>query len=243
MTLDFSGRHCLVTGGTRGIGKAIALTLMDAGALVTVTGKTKISQLDPELKDARFLNLDLTCENSFLEFEKNLKRLPPFDVLINNAGINIIEQFESLQDESFFDIQKVNLHGPLKVSRIVMRPRASFALRHIVNVASIWSLISKKGRISYSTSKSALVGLTRSLAVDLADKNIIVNAVSPGFTDTDLTRASLNEEEISGLKEQIPLSRLSSVAEVASLIAYLASTQNTYITGQNIVIDGGFSIV
>ena len=137
MTLDFSGRHCLVTGGTRGIGKAIALTLMDAGALVTVTGKTKISQLDPELKDARFLNLDLTCENSFLEFEKNLKRLPPFDVLINNAGINIIEQFESLQDESFFDIQKVNLHGPLKVSRIVMRPRASFALRHIVNVASI----------------------------------------------------------------------------------------------------------
>ena len=79
--------------------------------------------------------------------------------------------------------------------------------------------------------------------MDLADKNIIVNAVSPGFTDTDLTRASLNEEEISGLKEQIPLSRLSSVAEVASLIAYLASTQNTYITGQNIVIDGGFSIV
>ena len=163
-------------------------------------------------------------------------------VLINNAGINRIDRLEDINSIDFEEVLKVNLKGPFYLSKFVSRKMLNKGGR-IVNIASIWSKITREGRTSYVASKAGLDGITRATSVDLAGANILVNTVSPGFTLTDLTRRSLTAVEMQELVSKIPLGRMAETEEVAELVAFLASDKNTYITGQNIVIDGGFTNV
>ena len=242
MKVNNNGRRCLVTGGTRGIGRAIASSLAGSGGSVLITGTSDTKPSDPELGCFDYASLDLSTEASITAFCEMLGNSPPFDIIVNNAGINVIERFSELSVDNFDLVQDVNIRGVARITKAALN-RDHNATRHILNIASIWSVISKEGRVSYATSKAALVGFTRALAVDLAASNVIVNAISPGFTDTELTRSSLSDQEIDALSAKIPLGRMASVGEIANLALFLSSLSNKYITGQNIIIDGGVSIV
>lgn len=241
MNISFKGKTVVITGGTRGIGKSIAEKVHHCGGAVIVTG-TKSNKPSSVKKEIKYEKLDLTSETSICRFVEVLNRYSQIDVLINNAGTNIIQNIDQIKQSDFLNVLNTNLVGPFTLSKEISKLMRSNCGK-IINIGSIWSVISKKGRINYITSKSGLAGLTRGLATDLAHKNILVNTLSPGFVDTDLTRKSLSDTDIAGLVADIPLNRLCQPDEIANVVAFLASDLNTYITGQNILVDGGFSNV
>lgn len=241
-----NNRIVIVTGATRGIGAAIAQEFWQQGAQVIITGShqdeiDRLNQNDNERK--RFVQVDFLNPQSldaFLNYIANLDRL---DVLINNAGINIINQVDKVTRDDFDKITAVNYRAPYLLSQAAAKTMQRQHFGWIINIGSIWSVITKKGRSSYCASKAGLVGMTRALAIDLAAYGILVNCVSPGFVLTDLTRKSLSTDEIETLSKQVPLGRFAEPNEIARLVAFLGSQQNTYIMGQNIIIDGGFTSV
>lgn len=236
MLQDFSA---LVTGGTRGIGNKIAHKLRDYGAKVTVTGKSDTKQHN--------LNFDYICVDFsnptqvaiFCEKIKNLH----FDIVINNAGINIVNNFYDIKYYDFQEIMQINVNAAFQITQAALPYMINKRWGRIINIASIWSKISKTGRASYSASKFALVGMTTALAAEVASKGILVNCVSPGFIMTDLTLKILGEKGIAEMEKCIPIGRLGQPEEIAELVAWLASAKNSYISGQNIVADGGFTNV
>ncbi|MDC0049656.1 SDR family oxidoreductase [Verrucomicrobia bacterium] len=243
--IDLGGKVGIVTGGTRGIGLSISQKLLEAGADVIVTG-TGTTQLNSSLLNhkrihfikADFLNLDDV--KSFIQSVFN--QFKQIDFLINNAGINIVEESEHLKFKSYENVRKVNLDAPIILTTEIGKSMISNNYGRIVNISSIWSVSSRPERLSYSISKNGLVGLTKTLALEWASKNILVNAVSPGFTMTELTKKTNTENEMSEIKSSIPLRRLADTEEIANLVLFLISDLNTYITGQNILIDGGYTI-
>ncbi|MBK8973254.1 MAG: SDR family oxidoreductase [Hahellaceae bacterium] len=240
--MNFLNKTVVVTGGTRGIGAAIGHSFAELGARVILTGKSPSTEQLALKGSIEYQVLDLDDVNSLEAFLEFLNALGQIDVLVNNAGINIINPLEQVVDEDFERILNVNLRGPFKLCRAMaslMKVRGG----RIVNLASIWSVITRPGRSAYIVSKAAIDGLTRGAATDLAPNNILVNTVSPGFVLTQLTRDSLSDVEIDALKCTIPLGRLATPEEIARLVRFLCSDENTYITGQNIVIDGGYTHV
>jgi len=237
MKIDFTNQNALVTGGTRGIGKQIAEDLVDLGAQVIITGtkepKGKISQ-NIQFVPANFL--DDSSTDDFLKMISN----ETLDVCVNNAGINRIDPFREVKHEDWNDIIKVNLTAPFKVQQTVSRSMVRRKYGRVVNIASVWSEISTPKRASYSSSKFGLRGLTLASAAELAQYNVLINAVSPGFTLTDLTRNVLGPERMKEIAQQIPMRRMAEVDEISRVVLFVASRLNTYISGQNIVADGGF---
>jgi 3-oxoacyl-[acyl-carrier protein] reductase len=165
------------------------------------------------------------------------------DILVNSAGINAIAAFDRIELADFDRIQRVNLRGPFLLCRAVVPGMRQRRWGRIVNIASIFSVVGKEQRGAYSASKFALDGMTASLAAEVAEDGILANCVSPGFVDTDLTRSILGERGMSELTARIPMRRLGTPEEVAAFVAWLAGPENSYISGQNLVIDGGFSRV
>jgi 3-oxoacyl-[acyl-carrier protein] reductase len=165
------------------------------------------------------------------------------DVLVNNAGVNVVAPFCDQTIQDFERIQQVNVHAPFLLSRAAVAGMRQRRWGRIVNICSIWGVISKEQRAPYSASKFALDGLTTSLAAEVAADGVLANCVSPGFVDTDLTRRTLDDAGIQELVARVPMRRLAAPEEIAALVAWLAGPENTYISGQNIVIDGGFSRV
>jgi 3-oxoacyl-[acyl-carrier protein] reductase len=165
------------------------------------------------------------------------------DICVNNAGINIIKPYEKCSADEYQRLMSINLTAPFSITQQLIPGMKKRSFGRIVNIASIWSEISKPRRSLYTTSKTGLVGFTRSLAVENASSNILVNAVSPGFTRTEMTKESLSADEIKTLSEQIPIGRFAEPNEIAQTVLFLCSDLNTYITGQNIVVDGGFTLV
>lgn len=234
-----SGHLALVTGGTRGIGKAIAMKLLSDGAEVIVTG-TKKEGVTPNgcsYRAVNFLNSEST--EAFIAEIANRE----IDVLINNAGINKICPFDQLDSEDFDRIHQVNVRIPFLLCQSVLPHMRRKGWGRIVNISSIFGKISKEFRASYSASKFALDGLTAALAAEVAADGILANCVAPGFIDTELTRAVLGDTGISELVARVPIKRLGKPEEVAAFVVWLAGPENTYISGQNIAIDGGFTRV
>ena len=165
------------------------------------------------------------------------------DVLINNAGINEISPFVEVSQENFLLIQQVNVFAPFLICQSVIPAMKSKGWGRIVNLSSIWGKVSKKYRASYSTSKFAIDGMTLALAAEHSVDGIIANSIAPGFIDTELTRRILSETDIKSLVSSVPIGRLGQINEIASLVLWLTSEENTYLTGQNISIDGGFARV
>lgn len=216
-------KRLLLTGASRGIGKSIADLL---GA------RTDIELVTPSRSEC-----DLSNENSVEDFLANTQ---PFDLIVNNAGINIIKKVTEILDEEITLLNRVNLESPLKIIRHSVKHMQENQFGRIVNIGSIWSVRSKEYRTLYSGSKFGLAGYTKALSHELGADNILVNTVCPGFIDTELTRASLSDDERRALTEQVPLKRLGKPQEVAEFVEFLLF-KNSFITGQSLVIDGGFT--
>lgn len=234
-----SQRTALVTGGTRGIGRAIAETLLKRGDKVIVTG-TKPDGQPPA--GASFEVIDFTDGVAIQAFADRVAAMN-IDILVNNAGTNKIAPFAEIEPKDFALIQAVNVTAPFLLSRAVLAHMKKRGWGRIVNISSIWGKISRAQRGSYSTSKFALDGMTAALAAEVAKDGILANCVSPGFIDTELTQRMLGADGLAQVVQEIPLGRLGNVDEIATFVSWLAGPENTYISGQNIAIDGGFTRV
>jgi 3-oxoacyl-[acyl-carrier protein] reductase len=224
--MNLKGKKALVTGGSRGIGKAISDKLEFYGAEVIRTSTN----------DVDFSDKDSTT--SFIEKIRDIE----IDILVNNAGICINNFIGDVSYEDFDKVQKVNLYGPFRVTQSVCEGMKKRGYGRIVNISSIKGTGSSERRLSYTTSKSGLNGMTRTMACDLAPYGILVNSISPGFTNTELTDCMLTQSDKDYLVERIPMNRFGEVEDVANLVSFFVSDLNTYVTGQDIVIDGGYTI-
>jgi 3-oxoacyl-[acyl-carrier protein] reductase len=233
-------KYCaVVTGATRGIGYAIAERLLEDGMDVIVTGTKKNAKFP---KGASYYPVNFLNDDSVGAFVEFLK-LQQVDILVNNAGINKIGEFASINIEDFDRIIRVNLRTPFQLCQAVIPHMKENNWGRIVNLTSVFGSITKKYRASYSSSKFGLDGMTAALAAEVSVMGILANSIGPGIIDTDLTRNVLGEKGIAELQGSIPMGRLGQVNEIASLVSWLVSDENTYISGQNIMIDGGFSRV
>lgn len=214
----------LVTGGSRGIGQAIVALFESKG--IEVLAPTR-EQMD--LND--MTSIEAYCNQ--IEYS--------IDIIVNNAGINTIATLEDLDDVTLEAMLQINLKAPLKIVKCLRSRMGKKNIGRIVNLSSIWSFISKEGRCGYTAAKTAINGITRTLALELAEDNILVNAVAPGFVNTELTRQNNSLEEIMLLEKAIPLGRMAEPLEIANLVYFLSSEANTFITGQTILIDGGYT--
>jgi len=229
----------LVTGGTRGIGAAIAKELYSLGSTVIITGTKSNYVL---LEDYQYICADFSDKSSLDDFVNQIKG-KQIDILVNNAGINKISPISEISLSSFEKIQQVNVTAPFMLCQAVIEGMRHRGWGRIVNISSIWGKISKAHRASYSVSKFAIDGLTSAISAEVASEGILVNSVAPGFIDTELTRSVLGIDGLRDLELQVPAKRVGTVDEVAKLVVWLAGPDNTYISGQNIAIDGGFTRV
>jgi len=233
------GKRALVTGATRGIGHAIALRLIEDGAEVFATGTRPDGTPPP---GSAYLAADFSDAAATEAFAGQVGELD-LDILINNAGINKINPFAEINPEDFARIQQVNVTAPFLLCRAVLPGMRAKGWGRIVNISSVWGKVVKEYRGAYATSKFAIDGMTTALAAEVAADGILANCVAPGFIDTELTRRVLGPDGIAELAARVPMRRLGQVEEIAELVAFLAGVKNTYISGQNIAIDGGFTRV
>ncbi len=241
MKINFSGKTAIVTGGTRGIGRSIVLLLLESGCHVIYTGTKK--QCENPIEQGQYEHLDLSDEKTIECFVKKvINKTSQIDILVNNAGINIIEPIDEIQDDHWEKVLTVNLTGAMRMMREVVKVmKRSGCGGKILNISSIFGIVSRFKRSSYSASKAGMIGLTRASMLDLAPFNILVNALCPGFTLTELTKSVLSEKEMKELSSEVPMSRFANVSEIANTALFLCSDLNSYMTGQVIVVDGGFT--
>ena len=224
MIFDFTGKTVLVTGATRGIGKCISDDFKSLGADI-ISFPSSV--------------YDLTNEKDLKALVKYIGALQ-IDICINNAGINKIDYIEDVLDEDYDKIMHINAKAPFMISKAVSKTMKKKGYGRIVNIASIFGHCTKEKRSCYTASKFALVGMTKTLAVEMAPYGVIVNSVSPGFTATELTKRVLGTEGIAKMCEQVPVKRMATPDEISKVVLFLASDYNTYLTGQNVIVDGGF---
>jgi 3-oxoacyl-[acyl-carrier protein] reductase len=238
MKLRFSGKRAFVTGASRGIGRAIAQALSAEGAWVigTRTGRNG----DDTCQE--WVQADFTDISQIHSCAARVRESQP-DVLINNAGINKVAPFVDVDANDFLKIHQVNVFAPFLLCQAAIPAMKARGWGRIVNVSSILGKIGKERRAAYSASKFAIDGITLALAAEHSSDGIIANSIAPGFVDTELTRRILGEAGMSALTAKIPLGRLGRVEEIARLVLWLASDENTYLAGQNSAIDGAFSRV
>lgn len=217
-------RTALVTGGSRGIGKAICKRFEQAGYAVVAPTRAE---------------LELSSADSVAAYV-NAHASRVFDVIVNNAGVNDIHEIEDITDDEIERTLAINLVAPLKLLRGFAGGMKRQRYGRVVNIGSIWAVVSKPGRCVYAASKNGIHGMTNTLAVELAPYNILVNTVCPGFTNTELTSKNNSPEQIAAICRDIPMGRMAQPAEIAEVVYFLGSERNTYLTGQKITVDGGF---
>ena len=250
MRINFKGKTILITGGTRGIGKKIAQDLYELGANVLITGtqEEEISLLNREIaknsgQNIKYFVLDLLNPNSLENFIDELVKYDKIDGVVNNAGINRLNAIQDAKVSDWTEMLEVNLTAPFRLLNALSPLMIANKYGRIVNIASIFGVISKEKRAVYSATKFGIHGLTVGCSNDLAKYNVLVNTVSPGFVLTDLTRKNLSVSEMEELSNQIPIKRLAEPADISNVVIFLMSNLNQYLTGQNIIVDGGFTNV
>lgn len=227
----------LVTGGTRGIGAAIALELRKSGMSVWVTGTSPRGRAPA---GCRYLACDFT-ETAHVENLCEAASKVGFGVLVNNAGVNKIGPLEGYDPADFERILRVNLDAAFRLCQAVMPGMRRRGSGKVLNVTSVFGLVSREGRAAYSASKFGLFGMTRALALEYAPHGVLVNALAPGFVETDMTRSILGAKGMKKMAAAVPMRRLAQPAEIARAARFLVGPDNTYLTGQQVVVDGGFT--
>ena len=242
MNIDLSGRSALVTGSTRGIGRAIAELLAGCGAKVAVVGRDRAraeeiaSQVTGTAKGFSCDIADVASVTKLIEdVEKDLGAV---DILVNNAGLTRDNLLMRLKDDDWDAVLDANLRGAFVAIRAATRGMMKRRWGRVINIASVVGIVGNKGQANYAASKAGLIGLTKSVAKELASRNVLANAVAPGFIETDMT-AAMTPEARTTLSQQIPLERLGTPNDVAGIVGFLASEHAAYITGQVFVVDGG----
>lgn len=220
-----SPRKILITGGARGIGAAIADRLREDGHEVRTPSRKELDLAAPESIDA------------FLGRHGR----EPVDVLVNNAGINILRAIEEIDDATWQAMMQVNLTAALRLTQAFAPGMADRGWGRILNVASIFAVVTRERRGAYSMTKAALAALTRSAAVEFGPSGVLVNALAPGYVDTELTRKNNTPEALRAIEASIPLRRMAQADELAEVAAFLVSGRNMYLTGQTVLVDGGFT--
>lgn len=245
----FAGQHALVTGGGSGIGRAIALALAEQGATVQIIGHepgplAEVAALQPEKIHAAVCDL-----RDAARWREIIRTAPRIDVLINNAAVSVPTNLFDAGDTSLAEVMAVNFGAAWEGSRAAAQRMAAQGGGRIVNITSVHSRMAERGSTAYGVAKAALEQLTRCLAVEWADHGILVNAVAPGFVDTPMSRATgVNELETDAFRQnyvasgRIPLRRAAQAEEMVPPVLFLAGKENTYVTGQVLVADGGLSL-
>jgi 3-oxoacyl-[acyl-carrier protein] reductase len=242
MKIDLTGRVSLVTGSTRGIGRSIAEALAECGARVAVVGRdaTRAREVAAEISpEARGFACDVADVASVTALVAAVEEAyGSVDILVNNAGVTRDNIMLRLKDEDWDAVIDANLRGAFAATRAATRGMMKRRWGRIINIASVVGLVGNKGQSNYAASKAGLIGLTKAVAKEFASRNILVNAIAPGFIETDMTNA-MTPEARAALMGSIPLERLGSPKDVAAMVAFLASEHAGYITGQVLVVDGG----
>ena len=241
MNIDLSGRTAIVTGSTRGIGRGIAQLLSECGANVAIVGRdpSTADVVASTMKSAKGFGCDITDSAAVVALVEEVeKAYGGVDILVNNAGITRDNLLMRMKDEDWDAVLAANLKAAFVATRAVSRGMMKKRWGRVINVASVVGLIGNKGQANYAASKAGLIGFTKSVAKELASRNILANVVAPGFIETDMT-AALTPEARDSLSKQIPLERLGKPNDIAGAVAFLSSEYASYITGQVFVVDGG----
>ena len=242
--IKFQNQTALITGGGRGIGKTIALKFAQCGSDIVLL------DMIPDFKDVikktesfgckcMTFQADVTDFESIQDIVKNIiKECGGIDILVNNAGITQDELFMRMKKEQWSKVIDVNLNGVFNVTKSVIRQMIKQRSGKIINISSVVGFTGNPGQVNYSSTKSALIGFTKSLAREVGSRGITVNAVAPGFIDTPMTQA-LNETQKEIITKQIPLGRMGSAEDIANSVTFLASNEASYITGSILHVNGG----
>ena len=242
--MNLEGKTALITGAGRGIGKTIALKLAECGADIV------LADMNPDVAEV-LLEVEslgrkcLTFETDVTDFDaidamvkKIIEEFGSIHILVNNAGITQDNLFMRMKPEQWAKVIDVNLNGVFNVTKAVIRPMVKQRMGKIINISSVVGFTGNLGQVNYSSTKSALVGFTKSLAREVGARGVTVNAVAPGFIDTAMTQA-LNESQQKLILQQIPLGRMGGPADIANAVAFLASEDASYITGTILHVNGG----
>ncbi|BAH44602.1 MULTISPECIES: 3-oxoacyl-[acyl-carrier-protein] reductase [Bacillales] len=241
-----TGKTALVTGASRGIGRAIALKLAEAGANVVVNyagseaaASETVALIKEMGRDAIMIRANVSSTEDVNEmFKAALEHFGVIDILVNNAGITRDNLIMRMKEDEWDDVIATNLKGVFNCVKAATRPMMKQRSGKIINITSVVGVLGNAGQANYVAAKAGVIGLTKTAARELASRNITVNAVAPGFIDTEMT-AVLPEDVKAGLTSQIPLARLGQTDDIASVVLFLASDAANYMTGQTLHVDGG----
>lgn len=243
---DLTGRKALVTGATGGLGGAIARTLHAQGATIAISGTRAeaLEALAAELGERVVITpCNLADKDSVEALLPNAEeKLGGLDILVNNAGITKDNLFLRLKDEDWDAVIAINLTAAFRLSRAAVKSMMRRRYGRIVSIGSVVGTMGNPGQGNYAAAKAGLIGMSKALAAEVASRNITVNVVAPGFIESPMTQA-LNEKQREGILSDVPMGRLGAGADVAAAVAYLASTEAGYVTGQTLHVNGGMAMI
>ena len=247
--MSLTGKTAIVTGGSRGIGKAVCLELARRGCNIVLSFAGNTAAADQTVAECQALGVQaLAVQGNVADadavkalFDAALKQFGAVDILVNNAGITRDNLLMLLKEEDFDAVVDTNLKGTFLCMKAAVRPMMKQRHGRIISLSSVVGLHGNAGQVNYAATKAGVIGMTKSLAKELAGRSITVNAVAPGFIDTDMT-AVLPEKAKEAILASIPMARLGAAEDVANAVAFLASDEAGYITGQVLAVDGGMSM-
>ena len=246
MSRDLTGKVAVVTGGSRGIGQAVVLDLISAGATVVIAGVSDSSDTQSRAREVRKGEADLTFVRADVTSAEDVRHMTDqvleqrghIHILVNNAGINRDGLLVRMKDQDWDDVLTTNLRGTFFCTRAALAPMIKERWGRIINITSVVGMAGNAGQANYAAAKAGIIGLTKTTAKEVASRGITVNAVAPGFIDTDMTR-KLSDKVKEQVIQQVPLKRFGTPEDVARAVTFLASEDAGYITGHVLTVDGG----